>query len=65
MEDLHTLQTRRAVSLPTFPKLEITKTTETRRIEVIFMKTLSRPLAPFTMYTISLSDDISVLILIE
>ncbi|CAF1362774.1 unnamed protein product [Adineta steineri] len=65
MEDLHTLQTRRAVSLPTFPKLEITKTTETRRIEVIFVKTLSRPLAPFTMYTISLTDDISVLILIE
>ncbi len=34
-------------------------------IEVIFMKISNKTLAPFTIYTIPLTKDISVLILIE
>ncbi len=34
-------------------------------IEVVFMKTSNKLLAPFTMYTIPLVNDISVLILVE
>lgn len=36
-----------------------------RNIEVVFMKTSNKNLAPFTMYTIPLKTDISVLILVE
>jgi len=53
------------MSLPIFPQLEQGKTTENRRIEVVFMQTSNRILAPFTMYTISLTNEISALVLVE
>jgi hypothetical protein len=37
----------------------------TANSEIIFMKTSSKSLAPFTMYTIPLTSDISVIILLE
>lgn len=34
-------------------------------IETVFMKTLTKVLAPFILYTIPITSDISVLILVE
>ncbi|CAF1229958.1 unnamed protein product [Rotaria sordida] len=64
-EDIRTTQTRRTYSLPAFPQLESIKIHDNHLIEVVFMKTSNRILAPFTMYTIPLTDEISALILIE
>ncbi|CAF4359302.1 unnamed protein product [Rotaria sp. Silwood2] len=64
-EDIHFAQARRTYSLPTFPQLESIKTNDNQLIEVLFMKTSSRILAPFVMYTIPLTNEISALILFQ
>jgi len=51
--------------LPVNRPEESTDENTNHRIEVIFMKTTNKTLAPFTMYTISLTNDMSVLILVE
>jgi hypothetical protein len=51
--------------LPVNRPEESTEENTNHRIEVIFMKTTNKTLAPFTMYTISLTNDMSVLILVE
>ncbi|CAF1444597.1 unnamed protein product [Rotaria sp. Silwood1] len=65
IEDTHITQTRRTYSLPTLPQLESIETNDSHLIEIVFMKTSNRILAPFTMYTISLTNEISALILFE
>ncbi|UJR22294.1 hypothetical protein I4U23_025352 [Adineta vaga] len=64
-DDIRFSSTRRTLSLPNFPPIEISKTNENRRIEVVFMKTSNKSLVPFTMYTIQLTNEVSALILVE
>ncbi|CAF3401827.1 unnamed protein product [Rotaria socialis] len=64
-EDIRIAQNRRSNSLPTFSQLESMKTNDDRCIEVVFMKTSNRNIAPFTMYTVPLTDDIATIILVE
>ncbi|CAF3438951.1 unnamed protein product, partial [Rotaria sp. Silwood2] len=59
----------RTQSCPNFHSSELTASNEkceiTHRSEVVFLRTSNKVIAPFTLFTIPLTDNISVLILVE
>ncbi|CAF0875475.1 unnamed protein product [Rotaria sordida] len=65
----YSLVVERAQSCPNFHSSELTALNEKceiiHRSEVVFLRTSNKVIAPFTLFTIPLTDNISVLILVE